>query len=158
MNLFRSKEYYIEEVYPKLSLKNEKWVLTGLTALSLSNATANELYMPIVFCDSDKTYKISGIVWYIGIGKGNIDYENYVEPYKLSPNILIPTPERAIIECIKYNDRVIDTGTLLEVILGYIESPYSDINLLYKVADFFSLDRKELDKWIQEAEESLEEI
>ena len=36
----------------------------------------------------------------------NIDYTNFVRPMETNPNILLPSPERAIIECIKFIDFV----------------------------------------------------
>ena len=158
MNLYRSKEYYIEDVMPKLSPNGEIWVMTGITALNLSNVHPCCVYEPIVLYEGDTSYTLEGVVKYVGVGKGNVDYVNYVTPYYKSPNILIPTKERALVECIKYNTKMIDPGTLLDAVFNYTFGLDPNMELLYEVADFYKLPKEELDKWIQEAEESLEEI
>lgn len=44
---------------------------------------------------------------------------------------------------------------MIEAIKTYLEES-KDLELLYEVADFFSLDRKTLDYWLKEAKEDIE--
>jgi len=79
----------------------------------------------------------------------NIDFTNYVTPMENNPLILLPTPERAIVESIIYLDYC-DEGELILAIQMYIDWK-KNIDLLYEVAEFFKLKKETLDYWIKEA-------
>lgn len=64
----------------------------------------------------------------------------------------IPTEERALVEYMLYPDEM-DEGALIWALQTYIELKHKDLNLLYKVADYFHLPRETVDYWIKEAEE-----
>ena len=85
----------------------------------------------------------------------NIDYTNFVRPMETNPNILLPSPERAIIECIKFIDFVSE-DILLEAIQNY-KLWYKSYDKLYPMADFYQVSKKDLDHWIYEAENDYEE-
>lgn len=81
----------------------------------------------------------------------NIDYENYVTPEPHNKLILKPTKERAIVEAIQYLDYC-DEGELIIALQNYMEQQ-KDLELLYRVAEFFKLKKETLDYWLQEARE-----
>jgi hypothetical protein len=78
-----------------------------------------------------------------------IDTENWVEPEESNPLLLKPTKERAIVEYLK-NEKWCDEGLLIEALKNYLEQFRNDEEL-YRVADFYGLERSTLDYWIQEA-------
>lgn len=87
----------------------------------------------------------------------NIDYINFVEPMETNPNILLPSPERAIIECIKFIKNM-DESILIEALQNY-KLWHKNYDKLYNMADFYDVSKKELEYWINEAEdEETEEI
>lgn len=86
--------------------------------------------------------------------KHNADTEHYLRKSPQNELLLIPTRERAIVEYIQ-GERYQDEGLLIEAIKTYLEES-KDLELLYEVADFFSLDRKTLDYWLKEAKEDIE--
>lgn len=79
----------------------------------------------------------------------NIDYEHWVTPEKSNPLILKPTKERAIVEYI-LNEKWCDEGILIEALKTYLWGFRND-KALYETAEFFGLDKKILDYWINEA-------
>lgn len=85
--------------------------------------------------------------------KPNIDYVHYVSPMYTNELILLPTPERAIVEYIFF-EKWCDEGTLIEALKTYESKDWQcDLPLLYKVAEFFGLKREVIDYWIKEARE-----
>jgi hypothetical protein len=72
-----------------------------------------------------------------------------VEPEESNPLLLKPTKERAIVEYLK-NEKWCDEGLLIEALKNYLEQFRNDEEL-YRVADFYGLERSTLDSWIQEA-------
>ena len=85
----------------------------------------------------------------------NIDYTNFVKPLKSNNNLLVPSMERAIIECIKFIDTVSE-GSLIEALKDY-QLRYKNYDKLYTMADFYQVSKEDLDRWIYEAENDYEE-
>lgn len=86
--------------------------------------------------------------------KKDFDTEHYLAPAKTNPLILIPTPERAIVEYIQ-NEKWCDEGTLIEALKSYLFR-YGNTEKLFEVARFFGLSEEHLSYWITEAEEDEE--
>lgn len=85
----------------------------------------------------------------------NIDYTNFVKPLKSNNNLLVPSMERAIIECIKFIDTVSE-GSLIEVLKDY-QLWYKNYDKLYAMAAFYQVSKEDLDYWIYEAENDYED-
>lgn len=78
-----------------------------------------------------------------------IDHVYEVHPMMGNSNLLLPTRERAIVEYVLC-ERWRDEGTLIEALKTYLWN-FNDLPHLYEVADFFGLNKIELDFWINEA-------
>ena len=79
----------------------------------------------------------------------DIDYEYCVSKSAKNPLLLLPSKERAIVECIKHLDWI-DEGLLIEGIQNYINNFWNE-KLLYEAASHFSLPEEELKYWLEEA-------
>lgn len=73
---------------------------------------------------------------------------SYTSVYKRVENILRPSAERAIVECI-LNTECFVTPAILEAISCYL-STSSDVKLLYEVAEYFKLPAETLNSWLKE--------
>ena len=82
-----------------------------------------------------------------------IDYKYEVTPSKSNPKLLLPSKERAIVECIKFLDNV-DEGLLVEALKSYLDYFWDD--RIYEVGLHFGVSRETLDYWFQEAKEDCE--
>ncbi len=67
----------------------------------------------------------------------------------LSPNIYIPTKERALVEAFKFIDVFTEVYTV-EGMHNYLYSPWANVPLLREMADKYGLSQKELDYWMHE--------
>ena len=81
-------------------------------------------------------------------------YETINDMYALNPdvndpNILVPTKERALIEYMK-NEKWCDEGVLIEALKSYLMWFRNDEEL-YKVANYFGVEKHTVDYWINEA-------
>lgn len=85
----------------------------------------------------------------------NIDYTNFVKPLKSNNNLLVPSMERAIIECIKFINTVSE-GSLIEALKNY-QLRYKNYDKLYIMADFYQVSKEDLDHWLYEAENDYED-
>lgn len=85
----------------------------------------------------------------------NIDYRYKIRPFKDNPNLLLPTKERALVECILHLDWV-DEGLLIEALKDYMERHWNEKEF-YEVADHFGLDRETLEYWLKEARNDYDE-
>lgn len=79
----------------------------------------------------------------------DIDYGYCVSESASNPLLLLPSKERAIVECIKHLDWV-DEGLLIEGIQNYISDFWNE-KLLYEAASHFNLPEEELEYWLEEA-------
>lgn len=125
-------------------------VLCCEAALANNGLTYFDPNYPIVFTEYEllngKSFGYSKHIY-----NNNIDYDNYVRVCSNTDKILIPTKERAIVESIKFKDYC-DEGILIEAIKNYLGS-FKNFVELYKVAQFYNVDKYEIDYWIKEAEE-----
>lgn len=80
-----------------------------------------------------------------------IDYTHFLTPMETNENILLPSPERAIVECIKFIDNV-QEDILIEALLNY-KLFYNSYDKLYEVGKFFDVSKNDIDYWIGEAED-----
>ena len=78
---------------------------------------------------------------------------NYTK--EVYPRMYVPTPERAIIDCIVWQSKNYEEGLLIEALQTYQQQGHN-IEDLYEVADFYKLDRRVVDYWWKEAEEDSE--
>lgn len=130
------------------SVVDEKRVLCGACALGwtgLAMVNYNHLCMMTSFPKYDGFSLVYMTYYYYP----KIDYEHWVTPYIKNPNILVPTKERAIVEYLK-NEKWCDEGLLIEALRNYLDFFRNDKEL-FKVADFFELERDTLLYWMKEA-------
>ena len=83
----------------------------------------------------------------------DIDYEYELTPSETNPLLLLPSKERAIVECIKWIDYV-DEGVLIEALKDYLDMFWND--RIYEVGEHFGVSRETLDYWFKEAREDEE--
>ncbi len=79
--------------------------------------------------------------------KSNKDDRNFV---KIVGNFAVPTPERAIVDYITC-EKHLDEGNLIWAIQNYIDEYGEEMMDIYKVADFYGVDRDQIDFWFNEA-------
>lgn len=130
------------------SVVDEKRVLCGSCALGrVGLVMSNCIHLDLMtdYKDFDKFNLVYLTYYYYP----NIDYTHWVHPSSDNKNILVPTKERALVEYIK-NEKWCDEGILIEALKNYLEFFRNDEEL-FKVADFFELDRDILHYWINEA-------
>lgn len=132
-------------------LVREQSVLCGFCALARAGLTTFNNTILALWQDQVPRYdgiNFGVVVYYY---KEDIDYEHYLRADSDNPHILIPTKERAIVEYI-LNEKWCDEGMLVEALKNYLlVDPAYNMDLLLEVADFFGLDSKTLDYWIDEA-------
>lgn len=81
----------------------------------------------------------------------DIDWKYELKPSETNPLLLLPSKERAIVECIKHLDWV-DEGLLVEALKNYLWRFYdADGEKLYKVAKYFDVPKETIDYWLDEA-------
>lgn len=81
-----------------------------------------------------------------------IDKINYIKPTNFNPNLLLPSAERALAECIKNLDIIIE-GELLEAIDTYLLFNDNNDDELRKVCNFYGVTDDVLDYWIEESKD-----
>lgn len=130
-------------------------VLCGICALSRNGLTTHNPTVLDMFTDIPELDGVSvTIAKYFY--KSPIDTEHFVTPMETNPMLLLPTPERAIVEYIQ-NEKWCDEGVLIEALKTYeFRDDICSLSLLYEVAEFFGLSKDILDYWIIEASEDEE--
>lgn len=83
-----------------------------------------------------------------------IDFKYCLTESPSNKLILLPSKERAIVECIKHLDWI-DEGLLIEGIKNYIAYFWNE-KLLYETAKHFDVPRETIDYWIEEAKNDYE--
>lgn len=148
--MFDKKEYYIKEVLPFIG--DNQYVMVGISALCYSGLSTANCYVPdlLTTIEGIDGVLIAGMVNYYYIG--DIDYTAYVTPLKEVTNILIPTYERAIVECIKHDLRFADEGYFVEAVDRYLSFFYNR-PLLEEVANHFGVPMEKVDYWLKESED-----
>lgn len=84
----------------------------------------------------------------------DIDWDYKVTPSSTNPNLLLPSKERALIECIKHLDWI-DEGFLIEALKDYIDY-YYDETALRDAANHFNVTWDTVEYWLTEAKEDVE--
>lgn len=127
-----------------------KYVCVGQCALWRSGLTATMLdSLQLGTLHTDVTGLGSWMAKYYFSPWADKYFETH--PSIASENILIPSPERALIESIILG--YFDEGVIIEALQNYL-SEHKDLIQLYKVCAMFgSVFDKTLDYWIQEARE-----
>ncbi len=124
------------------------YVLTGACMLARNGM----VYASVTHLDLQTDIKEMDL-FYAGISSffynPDIDYEYCVSKSVSNPLLLLPSKERAVVECIKHLDWI-DEGLLIEGIQNYI-SNFWDKKLLYEAAAHFNLPEDELEYWLEEA-------
>ena len=123
-------------------------VACGSYALAQNSLISFSTSILCVFTDSTilKNVTCTGFDYYYR--NMEIDYEYEVEQSKENPLLLIPSKERAIVECIKWLEYV-DEGELIEALKTYLDM-YWD-NKIYEVGEHFGISKETLDYWFEEA-------
>lgn len=78
------------------------------------------------------------------------DNENYLT--EISPNLYLPTAERAIIDCMVWQKENMDEGFLIEALQTYQYNGHK-VEDLYECADHYLVPHEVIDYWWKEAEE-----
>ena len=91
-----------------------------------------------------------------GVPLDNIIFEYYHmhDDYglrEIEPRLYLPTPERAIIDCMVWQDENRDEGFLIEALQTYQEK--HKVSDLYECADHYLVPHEVVDYWWKEAEE-----
>ena len=152
-----SEDFFKNYVIEKLSKGTEEHlVLAGEFPLILNGLVAKAVMGPDIFTTNIalKDIRIYTRVKYYYVP--TIDTEHYVRKYSDEyPNILIPTKERALIECIKYKMDYVDEGVFIEAMYNYItldcDEKEENYALLNEVADFFEVPWDKVKYWIAES-------
>lgn len=135
-----------EFLYDKFYTKRA--VLTGVCALArngLVYANANHLEIQTGEKQLDGLHTVPCNFYY----NGDIDWEYELTESPSNSSLLLPSKERAIVECIKHLDWC-DEGILIEALKSYLMW-FRDDDKLYKCADHFGVSRDTIDYWINEA-------
>lgn len=77
-----------------------------------------------------------------------IDYKYELRPSRENSLLLIPSKERAIVECIKWLEYA-DEGELIEALKTYLDMFWD--NRIYEVGEHFGISKETLDYWFEEA-------
>lgn len=132
---------------------SERYVICGVCALDrngLVYATGEHLDLFTKYSNLDKLNTLPFAYFY----NSNIDYEYRVSPSQSNPMLLLPSKERALVECIKHSDWM-DEGFLIEGLKSYLDN-FWDGEELYRVAAHFDVSKETLDYCLKEAGEDCE--
>ena len=127
--------------------RKDKTVLTGQSALAANGLIAG--YFIFVIQTDIKNLN--------GVSLGNIVFEYYhlwdMNNYlnEREKGVYVPTPERAIIDCMVWQDENRDEGFLIEALQTYQEK--HKVSDLYECADHYLVPHEVVDYWWKEAEE-----
>ena len=129
---------------------NKRRVLCGQCALARNGLTTQNSVILDVFTEHSE---LDGLDLHVMVYYYNpsIDYEHWVTPSPTNPLLLLPSPERAIVEYVK-NEKWCDEGTLIEALKTYeLRKTITNLPLLYEVAEFFKVPKETIDYWLNEA-------
>lgn len=136
------EEFLYDKFYTKKS------VITGTCALArngLVYANATHLDLQTNEIQLDGLHTVPCNFYY----NGNIDWNYEITEMQSNSKLLLPSKERALVECIKHLDWC-DEGILIEALKTYLMW-FRDDEKLYKCADHFGVARDTVDYWINEA-------
>ena len=151
-----NEERYKSSVY---EFANQgRYVMTGLSALVLNGLVAHAFGPPCLLTDNKNlaNIKIRHRVFYYY--EEEVDFDNFTVPFdERATNIMFPTKERAIVDCIRFKMRNVDEGIFLEALYNYVifecGEEQDDFGKLKEVSDFYNIDWKEIEYWMDEAED-----
>ena len=123
-------------------------VVCGSYALAKNSLLCFNPDILCVFTDSTILEKVTCTGFDYYYFNPDIDYEYEVRPSNENPLLLIPSKERAIVECIKWLDYV-DEGELIEALKEYLDHFWD--NSIYEVGNHFGISKETLDYWFEEA-------
>lgn len=149
--MLNKRQYVLENIIQRLDPK--VYVLTGDSAFVYCGLSVSGIYHPDLLTVNPaftQQLRLPGYCTYCPVPV--LDTEHYVTTMKDAPLVLVPTPERAIVENIKYNLDFIDEGYFCDAVCRYQEGSAFNYNLLMEVADFFQVPRDKVDYWLQETE------
>ena len=151
-----SEEYYKKSVHDFET--QGRFVMTGLSALVLNGLVAHAFGPPCFLTDNKKlaNIRIRHKVFYYY--EEEVDFENFVVPFdERAENIMFPTKERAIVDCIRFKMRNVDEGIFLEALYNYVifecGEEQDDFRKLKEVSDFYNIDWNVMEYWMNEAED-----
>lgn len=128
----------------------KRYVITGACALArngLVYANAEHLELQSCVLDVPVLRTVPCNFYY----NPEIDWEYELTPSVTNPLLLLPSKERALVECIKHLDWV-DEGFLIEALKDYLWRFYdADGEKLYKAAEHFDVSKEAIDYWLDEA-------
>lgn len=65
-------------------------------------------------------------------------------------NVYLPTPERCLIDAVKFVEKSYDEGVFIEAMQNYLRK-HKDLSELYAAADHYNVPKADVDYWIAEA-------
>lgn len=65
-------------------------------------------------------------------------------------NVYLPTPDRCLIDAVKFVEKSYDEGVFIEAMQNYLRK-HKDLSELYAVADHYNVPKADVDYWIAEA-------
>lgn len=146
----RGRDFYIQEIYPNIDKKNPI-VFTGDTAMVLNGYSVSGIYIPDVLTDAIelKGLRLAGYVNYCYVPE--VGVKHYVKHFMDNEMILLPIPERAIVENIKYKLEFVDEGYFCDALDRYQHSNSMNYELLKEVANHFNVSMEQIDYWLEES-------
>lgn len=148
---FHSREYYETRVYPGVSKHKELRVVTGEAALNYCGLSTTGNYMPCIITPHREldNLQLPGVVKYFYLDDILPELETKQSPF--SPNILLPSRERALVDCIRLDLRQIDEGLFLDSFVYYLRDDES--TRLFSVAQLLHVPADKVQRWIKEAKD-----
>lgn len=147
---FYSEEYYQLRVYPHITVSDsEVRVITGQPAMIYCGLSVEYDVMPVVLTphkDLD-CLKLAGLVWYYYCDNIKPEYETHVSSF--CNKILVPSQERAIVDCLRLSELPLDEGVFCDCLDRYQTNP--DIPKLKEVALVLGVSWDVVDYWLRES-------
>lgn len=144
-----SRQYYEREVYPRIVSAPESRVVVGEPALNYCGLCTSGFFRPCVLTPNRELDRIQiyNMVHYFYLDDIHPYYETY--PADFSCTILLPSRERAIIDCLRLRDLPLDAGMFLDCVYDYLVAP--DYPKLRVVADTLGVNYQIVENWLIEA-------
>lgn len=142
---------HLEEIYSKLNDKD--YVLAGANALHMCGLYDGGFACVEVYTEEKiiAGLQIRSTIRYHYVEDEGVDV--FTEPLRDFPNIYVPIPERALVDCIRYDMEFVDEGAFCESMDLYNRSPrFSNYEYLLYVAGYYGVDKKTIDYWIDESD------
>ena len=138
----------MEDVYKYDELFKERYVLAGSCALARNGLI---MLSPTHLClqveDPSMNHFRTCVFEFLSPGK--VDYEYALTPSPRNSNLLLPSKERTLVECILHPDWV-DEGFLIEGLQDYLWLFYQE-ERLEEARKHFGLSKETLNYWLEEA-------